>query len=232
MDISKALTYVFDDEKWLSKIGIGALLVLASVFIIPSLLIMGWLVATTRNVMADQEHPLAEWDDWGQLFKDGGSLFLATLVYVSPFILIVCIGAFAIIGLSGLQEFNEDAIAAVGVAAFALIGCLTLIMMLALFFLMPAVTIQYIRTNELAACFRIGEVIGIVRDNLGDIAIAALIPFGISFVATAVSGFIPCVGIIIAIAAVPYQYAVMGHLFGQLANKLDSKGDKFDAAMP
>lgn len=228
MDIAKSVTYVFEDDKWISKLGIGILIIIASFLILPILLLFGWLVATTRNVMAGKEHPMADWDDWGQLFKDGGAIVGASIIYSSPFILLFIIGFIATIGLGGISEVNED-VAAVGfVATFGVLMCLGAIMALALFFISPAITIQYARTNDFSACFRFSEIIDIIRDNLGDIIIVALVPFGISIVASLFS-FIPCIGWIVGIIAAPYQYAVLGHLYGQLALKLDGgKGSKFD----
>lgn len=50
MDISKAFSYVFKDEQWAGKIGIGALISLLSFLIIPIPLLSGWMVGITRNV--------------------------------------------------------------------------------------------------------------------------------------------------------------------------------------
>ena len=228
MDIAKAFTYAFDDEKWISKLGIAALVTLASIFIIPIVLIPGWLAATTRNVIDGKEHPLADWDDWGQLFRDGGSIIVASLVYASPFIVLFIIGFIATIGFGGLGEINED-VAAVGIfATFGLLMCLGGLMALALFLIGPAITIQYVRTNELAACFRFNEIFEMIRDNLGDVIIVAFIPIVVGIVASVFS-IIPCLGFLIAIVASPYQYAVTGHLYGQLASKIDGKGSKFDS---
>lgn len=234
MDVTKAFTYVFDDDKWVSKIGIGVLVTIASIFIIPALLVGGWLIATTRNVIAGKEHPLADWDDWGQLFRDGGALILATLVYSSPFILIFCIGFFATIGFGGLSEaINEDVAAGGLIATWGVLACLGIIMGIAMFFIGPAITLQYVRTNDLGACFRFGEVLGIIQNNFGDIFIVALVPFIINLV-VGLASLIPCLGFILGLVAAPYVYAVLGHLYGQLALKIDGagKGPKFDSVMP
>ena len=91
----------------------------------------------------------------------------------------------------------------------------------------PAIVIQYVREGDLAACFRFGEVLAIVRDNIGDILIAGLTPFAASFVLSLLFGvlnIIPCLGtiaaILLSIAMGPYLTAVTGHLYGQIAGKI------------
>lgn len=227
MDIGKSFTYMFDDEKWIPKLGIALLMVVASFLLVPILLVMGWMVATTRNVKDGLANPLAEWDDWGQLLRDGGIITLASLIYSAPFIILFIIGFFATIGFGGLSGVSED-LAVVGIfATYGVLMCLGALMALALFFIGPAIVLQYIRTNDFAACFQFGEIINILRENTTDIIIVALVPFGISLVASVLAA-IPCLGWIIAFLATPYQYAVLGHLYGQLANKMWGKELDFE----
>lgn len=49
MDIAKAFTYVFEDARWITKIGIAAIVSLLSFLIIPIPLLTGYLVAVTRK---------------------------------------------------------------------------------------------------------------------------------------------------------------------------------------
>ena len=230
MDVSKAFTYITEDEGWLGKLGIGAAVSLLSFFIVPIPLLVGYMIGITRNVMDGVEHPLPAWDDFSQLFRDGLSVMVAQLVYTLPFWVLACIGIVATVGLDGLSGANED-LAAVGiVATMGIVGCLTLIFVFALALLSPAIVIQYVKTNELAACFRFGEVVGIARANIADILIAAVATIAASFVISAASGIlfiIPCIGwiamIIISFAAGPYLTAVSGHLYGQIASKTNDK---------
>ncbi len=227
MDISKAFSYVFKDEQWAGKIGIGALVSLFSFLIIPIPLLSGWMVGITRNVMDGEENPMPVWEDLGALFRDGLSILAASFVYSLPFLLLVCIATVATAGFGSLTEMSEEAATAGIFATFGLTFCLSGIFLLALFFISPAIVIQYVRTNELAACFRFSEVIAIARENAGDIAIAALTPFLASLVISSVLGvfsIIPiigwCGGPIIGIAVGTYLSAIVGHLYGQIAAKI------------
>jgi uncharacterized membrane protein len=116
-------------------------------------------------------------------------------------------------------------------ATWGLVTCLSLIFFVVLFFLSPAIVLQYVKTNELSAMFRFRDVVAIARNNVGDIVIAALASFAASLVISIVLGVfsaIPiigwCGGPIIGIAVGPYLTAVTGHLYGQIA----AKGDKID----
>jgi hypothetical protein len=230
MDVAKAFTYITEDDRWMGKIGIGALISLLAFLILPAFLLTGYMVGITRNVMNGVKRPLPEWEDLGTLFKDGISIAIASLVYTLPFWLLICIAFVTTIGFGGLSEvseISEDALVAGVLATYGLVGCLTLIFMLALFFISPAIVIQYVREGELSACFRFGEVLTIARENLGDIVIAGLTPFAASFVFSILFGalsIIPCLGWIasfaLGVVMGPYLTAVTGHLYGQIAGKV------------
>ncbi len=230
MDVAKAFTYITEDERWMGKIGIGALISLLAFLILPGFLLTGYMVGITRNVMNGVKRPLPEWEDLGTLFKDGISIVVASIVYTLPFWLLICIAFASTVGfgsLSEMTEISEDALVAGVLATYGLVGCLTLIFMLALFFISPAIVIQYVRKGDLGACFRFGEVLTIARENLGDIVIAGLTPFAASFVFSILFGvlsIIPCLGWIasfaLGIVMGPYLTAVTGHLYGQIAGKI------------
>ena len=224
MDIAKAFTFVTEDERWEGKIGIAALITLLSFLIIPIPLLVGYMVGVVRNVKDGVVNPMPEWDNWGLLFKDGLSIIVAQLVYTLPFWLLSCIAGVATVGMGSLADANEDMAAAGMFATFGLVGCLTLVFVVALFFLSPAIVIQYVRTNELGSAFRFGEVFAIAKENVGNIVLIALVTFGMAIVLNiviGVLGIIPCIGwvaaLIIGLAAGPYMTVVTGHLYGQIA---------------
>ncbi len=236
MDVAKAFTFVAEDEGWLRKIGIGALVSIAAFLIVPIPLLFGWMVGITRNVKDGVDYPMPEWDDLGQLFRDGLAVMVAQIVYTSPVWILVCVAVIATVGLGGVAGSNQDLFAAGMLATWAIIGCLILILSLAFFFLSPAIVIQYVRTNELSATFRFGEVFSIARDNVADILIAALATFAASIgISTVLSiiGFIPCLGWVAApilgLLIGPYLLALSGHLYGQIAGKMDGKVGAFES---
>lgn len=224
MDVAKAFTFIMEDEQWVGKIGIGALVTLLSFLIIPIPLLVGYLVGVSRNVKNGPPTPLPEWEDWGQLYRDGLSIIVAQLVYTLPFWVLACFSFIATVGFGGLAEANEDIAAAGTMATFGLVGCLTLLFAVALLFLSPAIVVQYVRTDELGATFRFGEVVAIARDNIGNILIVFLVTLGVGIVLNIVIGvlsIIPCIGwiaaLVISMAAGPYLAVATGHMYGQIA---------------
>lgn len=231
MDIGKALTYVTEDERWVTKLGIGAALAFFSFLIIPAFFLTGYMVQIVQNVMAGQDRPLPEWEDWGKLFMDGINLFVAMLVYTLPFWLLTCCVILTTVGSSGLSDLSEDAVGALLSGSFLLACCVFFILVIALMFLGPAVTIQYAKERTLGACFQFGRVVEIARENLGDIILTVVISMGIGLVLSLV-GAIPFIGWLIILAGQVYLYAVLGHLYGQIGAKMGgsmNKEEKFAA---
>jgi hypothetical protein len=69
MNIGKAFNFIFEDDKWLSKSVIGA--IVAAVPIV-NFAWGGYLIELLNNVMNDEQEPLPAWSDFGDsLHPDG-----------------------------------------------------------------------------------------------------------------------------------------------------------------
>ncbi|MDX1688550.1 MAG: DUF4013 domain-containing protein [Candidatus Promineifilaceae bacterium] len=226
MDIGRAFTFITEDDEWITKVGIGAILSLLSFLILPVFLLGGYLVGVTRNVKDGLPQPLPRWTNWEKLFMDGLYVAIAQLIYTLPFWLLVCIAGVVSVGIGGV---GDQDVAAAGISAVVLVTvCLALLFLIALFFISPAIVIQYVRTDEFGATLRFGEVLGIARDHMGKILMAALAALVASLVLSAVVGalnVIPClgqiVGLVIGIVAGPWLSMSIGHLYGQIAANVD-----------
>jgi hypothetical protein len=221
MDFGRAFMFFKEDERWMTKIGIGAVITLLSVLGIPALLLIGYQLAVTRQVMEGKDLPLPEWDDWGKLFMDGLYLVVAILVYTLPLWIIFCLsfGGFFLIPLAG---GNEDIATLVGGGVWVVMLCLVFILGLGLTLMIPGLYIQYIRTNEFGALFRFGEVFGIVRDNIADILLSIVATFAANFVVSSISSILIwtiCVPFVLAFAGPVWVNISVGHLYGQIAAK-------------
>ncbi len=221
MEIGKAFTFVTDDESWISKIGIGAVVSFFSILIIPAFFLGGYQLAVMRNVMNGEEHPLPKWENWGRLFMDGLYVLVAAFVYTLPIWLLACIGV-----LLNLLVVDPSAGLGATFVIWTFVGCFVLLSTIGLAFLLPAIYIQYARTDDFGALFRFGEVIGIARDNLVDILITLLVAlaawFILSFIATILS-FTIVGGIIATYAGSVWISVAIGHLYGQIAAKSNWK---------
>ena len=221
MEIGKAFTFVTDDESWISKIGIGAVVAFFSILIIPAFFLGGYQLKTMRNVMNGEEYPLPKWENWGRLFMDGLFVVVAAFVYTLPIWLLACIG----IVLSFLVG-DSSAGGAVNVVFWIFGGCFIIFFVIAMAFILPAIYIQYVRTDDFGALFRFGEVIGIARENLVDILITLLVTLAAWFVLSLITTILSitiCGGIIATYAGTVWISVAMGHLYGQIAAKTNGK---------
>lgn len=236
MDIAKAFTYMLEDENWVTKLGIGAVLTFFIWLLLPIPLLVGYSVAVLRNVRDGYERPLPEWDDWGKLFMDGLFIMIAQFVYTLPLLLLLCVITVGMVASAGMAELSEELATASFLATFGISACLFLLWYVAILFISPAIMIQYGRTGQLGSCFRFGEVIAIARRNVGDILIVFVAVLVVTFVYgafTSVLSAIPClgwiIGLVISLAFSPYVMMLTGHLYGQIAAKESGIGpEKWD----
>ena len=68
MDYGKSFTFVFEDEKWISKFAVGVLITLVPIL---NFATYGYVIQLLKNVRDGEEKPLPEWDDFGKFFVDG-----------------------------------------------------------------------------------------------------------------------------------------------------------------
>jgi hypothetical protein len=213
MDIGKAFTFVFEDDRWITKILLGAVILLVGVLfswvlLIPLILAFamlgGYTVEIMRRVMRSDLNVLPEWDDWGKLMADGLKVIVIGIVYALPLIIIsICLGI-------PIGIFAEDA-EALSTVFSLLLSCLSLLWAIVMSIALPAAIAFYIAHDELSAAFRFGEVLSFVRDNLST--------YLITFLMSWVANFVGQLGSVVCgvgwLATVPYAYMVTGHLYGQ-----------------
>jgi hypothetical protein len=224
MDFGKAITFVTEDERWLNKLGIGSLIMLGSVVFFPIFWLIGYQIAIIRNVIAGEERPLPEWDNWGKLFIDGLLVTIAMMVYTLPLWIILCIGMTGIF-LPILGAGNEDMVAALSaVTAVVWIGvaCLSVLFGIGMAFVSPAVYIQYAIKDDLKACFQFSDVFAIIRDNIVNILIVIAAALGANIVLQSAAGILAATfcGIVLAIplglAGTVWIMAMQAHFYGQM----------------
>lgn len=227
MDIQRAFTFITDDPNWVTKIGIMVAISFVAPFLLglPYLLVVGYSIQVAANTRKGVDNVLPEWDDWGQKFMDGLYVALARFVYTLPVWLLFC--AYFFIAILGAGSgANEDVLGAILGGGFLVLFCLMFLFAIALIFVNPGIIIQYIRTNSPGSMFSVGEVLGIVRNNVGDIGIMLVALIGASLVIGLVGGLfniIPVLGqiiyFIVVIATGPYLAVVSAHMIGQIAAK-------------
>lgn len=234
MDFGKAFTFVFEDEGWIRKLGFGGLIFFIGLLllVIPGILyVLGYQVVVGRRVYNGDDQPMPEPDDFGAIIKEGLMFLIISFAYVIP-ILVVSV-PFTIVGAIMSDSGGAEEVA--GILIFAG-SCLSILFGLAMAFFIPGVIAQYIRTGELGAAFRVGEIwTDIVQPNLVNLLLIILAVFAAQLIVQLVVGLSVitiCGPIILAFPAGIWTSAFQGHLYGQLAlmSGAPSKADQMGFA--
>jgi len=193
IDWGRAFSLVFEDEKWLPKVLIGAVFTLLSGIIIGIPFLLGYSLALFRNILKEKKPILPEWDNLGELFNDGIKLFVMLLAYgvvvwIISFLIgftmgrIKCLGTFII--------FLWDIF-----AAFVLIG------------VRAYVWGKFSETQNMSSAFQFGEIIHLITENTGLIIIATLISIALWII-----GYLGMIGLFIGIFLTMF-YAFIGDTY-------------------
>ncbi len=223
MDIGKALTFVFEDPEWTSKVLIGGLMVLGGVLLSPILIgfffffvLQGYAVELFKNVRDGVEYPLPRWDNWGDKAVTGLKLFVIFLIWSLPIIVIAVISAIlsALLGNTDLE----------GLAAILSIclSCISTIWSILLALAIPGILNLFAETEEISSGLRFGEIIAFTRDHIGNIIIA-LIGSVVAGLVGALAGTLLC-GIGLLFAGF-WAAMVEFHLFGQIARQAQAPAE-------
>jgi hypothetical protein len=223
MDFGKAFTFMFEDAEWLKKLGIGTLLGLLMLLLIPTIVlwvvpfiaVLGYSVVALRNVMNGIERPLPEWENWGEFFSLGFKVFAATFIWALPIILLtlpLALGS-AFIDQQGGAE-------GVGIAMVVCGSCLALLWGLFIAVLTPAIYVRIAATDRFASAFEFGPMLAFTRDNLGNVILALLLLIVVGIIASVVAMLGVVVFVVGLLITIPFaslwQYLVQAHLFGQI----------------
>ena len=214
MDFGKAFGFVFEDEEWVTKVLLGALISLIPIF--GQFAVIGYAIAVVRNVMAGESRPLPAWENLGQYFGDGLMLWVATLIYALPLLILICPVALVWIlpALAGEQEELVGVLAGVSGLVAAGLGCLAMLYGILLWLLRPVLRIRYAETGEIGACLRFGEVFRYLFDNLGNILVSQFLVWLAGLVLVSVVG-----GLSLGLLVLPISFwlaVFSGHLYGQI----------------
>ena len=228
MDIGKSFSFPFEDNQWISKLGLGAVIAMVPVL---NFAWTGYMVELIRNVMNGAPQPLPNWDDIGKKFMDGVMLMVAGLVYALPMLIVICLPMGfmvipAVLSSNGDMQDIANAIAGAGSVLFMCLLCVFMVYALILSVIYPAILIIFAREGTLASCFKFREVFELISKNMSPFLTAWGVSLAASFVVGLVSGgaqvilnFIPCLGqiaaFVLAIGIVVYTTAIYAHLFGQ-----------------
>jgi hypothetical protein len=212
MDIGKSFSYVFEDEEWVPKVLIGALLLLASIIpvvnIFTALVVAGYAIRTMKNVSEGMEHPLPAWDDWGGDWVKGALTTVASVIYALPAMLLSAVNA----GISAFATRGGQDLSGGPLACFLGLQCLVIFWSLLVAVWMPAAMVRFSRQGTFAAFFDMAAIWAFIRENIGDYVVALVLVVLAKIIS--MFGLILCV--IGVFATGLWASLVMSHLFGQI----------------
>lgn len=226
MEIGKAFSFVLEDEKWVNKVLIGAVV---SAIPIANFAASGYAIDVMQNTIQDETRPLPTWDDFGRFFIRGFKWLLGLLVYMVPILILSCLFTVMGGGLGAAMGDSADAADAFGVLLSGMglvVSCLVLLYALAVGFVIPAATARYALTDDVMQMFRFRELFADIRRNLNGYLVAYVVMLVAAIVIGAILSlfgliwlFIPICGWIIAwvvnMAGTFYLQLAYSNLFGQ-----------------
>jgi hypothetical protein len=227
MDIGKSFGYVFDDDQWITKILIAAVILLLGILffwvlfiptLIAALLLGGYGVEITRRVIRGDTQVLPQWDNWGELLVDGLKAWIIELVYALPIIVLsVCLGP--VLGILAEDAQEVSALLSVCLSGFSFLWGI------AISLLVPAAIAMFVAEEEVSAAFRFGDVFGLVRGNFVTYLLVLVVGW--------VAGFIGGLGLLVCGVGVlvtgPYAGWITAHIRGQAY--LEAKGQTAQPAL-
>lgn len=144
---------------------LGGFIIFAPLHVIP----VGYALILAKQVIdTDQYFPLPLWTNWRDMVRKGAIFFLIHAAYFVPGLLLLGLGALLIGGfdalshelsvevLSDISDLLEESVEVLGPVIFGILFFLS-------WGLADMATCNYLRTEELAAAFRVAEVFGYFR---------------------------------------------------------------------
>jgi hypothetical protein len=219
-DIGAAFKFQFQDPNWVSKMFLGALFELLSILLIGSWLVMGYQVEVIQRVMRKDPTPLPEWDRLSEKLLRGIKLFLISVVYHLPLVLIFIPFVF-LIGLSSTLHSNEVE----AFSGFTLVSAVIFIVLPYVLFvsiLLPVIYLEFARNERVGDALNLAAALRFFARNWQNVIILALIMLGVNILSA--------VGVVFCIVGVFftsfYAKLVSAHLTGQLhLAKIESEGN-------
>ncbi len=195
MDFSKSFNFMFKDSAWLSKIFIGGLWNIAMYFFIGIPFVIGYFFTVLQNSVNDEAQILPDWSNLTDKFQKG---FMLSIIYFS-----YCLPIFI------LSAFLGDAIGDSEV--------LTLVLSLMVIFWLPIVTINFARTGNFMAAYKLNEMLNMIMSNAG-------IYIPMVLLSLAVMSFSFFFGSLMLVIGIPFfsfwGILVVAHMFGQFGKYL------------
>ncbi|QCJ46635.1 MULTISPECIES: DUF4013 domain-containing protein [Haloprofundus] len=213
--LTESLSYVRNSDDWAKNVLIGGILSLLGFLVVPTFLVIGYLLRVVRSSMRGDEEPPA-FDEWGEMGVDGLKGFAIALAYgLVPVVLAV---VFAV--LAGLTANGGN----VGVVSglFGLVGALLVFVTgLAVAYALPAGLANYAETGRMGAAFDTGTLRSTLTSGTYATAwVTAVVVFLAAGLVAGALNFVPVLGTVVGVFVTFYAavagYYIIGRAWGEM----------------
>lgn len=212
IDLEAAAKYPMQSEDWLVTVGIGGILMLLSIFVVPIFLLYGYFVRVLRAGMRAEREP-PSFGDWGALLSEGFWAFVVVFVYqlIPLLVFAVTVGGSIVAIASGSR-------AAAGAGVAGMLGGVALSTLLALVFGYVGLigVTNYANGGSLGDGFDFDVIKRVATSR--DYAVPWVVGVVAMFVAAGIAsvlGIVPIIGAIIGVFVTFYGYVVAGKIWGE-----------------
>jgi len=213
-NLNEAFAFVFRSPGWVSRLLIGALCTLGSFLLIPSWILYGYMIQTSRAARSG-ERVLPAWDKVAANLVDGLLYNISIFLWSIPVALLIIVGI-AISGCSNSGTGEAATTSCSNGAGLALFGGLGILLGVVSIVIQPAIYAQFV-AGGFSASLNLGQVFTRAGRRIG--LTLGMLLVGILASIVAMLGLIAIfIGLLITI---PYAYFVLGHAYGQYTRLTD-----------
>jgi len=237
-EIRRLLIFPLKDQAARKNLLFGMLILLGNFIIpvVPTLFVYGYMARVIRNVVQQDKLEMPEWQDWGELLKEGLRLFGALLIYELPLLMLFLLSYLFILIPSFMVIPMSDSEMRLGIWFF-IIGELMFFVSIAVILLlsgvyailMPPMLTHVAVKQEFKAAFRINEWWRVLRANWAGFVAALIVVVGVSsalylgFYALYLSIVFCCLAPIAAVAVGFYMIVVSAAAIGDAYRTAEQK---------
>lgn len=159
--ISESLNYLRDSDDAVRTVVIGGVLGFLSFLLVPTFFVLGYLMRVIRASGAgDEQAPV--FDDWGEMGIEGVKAFVVTFVWsLIPVVIASVLVFFGVLGVAS----NNSGLGAVGFLLLLVSALVTLVLSLALAYVLPAVLANFAHEGTIGSGFDFAAIRQVVTDR-------------------------------------------------------------------
>jgi hypothetical protein len=209
MDIAYAFSFPFKDENWIKKLLIFGVITLIP--IVGWLVLLGFMADVVRRTLNDD--PILMPDlDFGRQLSTGFRLFVVSLIYSLPAIILMGLAYIPPMIAAGMKGDNTEMITAI--MSFFMVCCMGIVFLYIIFigFLIPIALVKSILEGTIGAGLKFGEIFAVLKAGFLNYLIVLLVTGIGSSILNSIGSMVCGVGVLFTL---PYSVAMQANLMAQ-----------------